>query len=83
MTKQIFDGDGIGWLKLSRFKKLMEEEGYRNLVLSKLNRTLDNKISPSDHIDDVVITLTKQFCSESFSHLQGRYTLIFYLRLTD
>lgn len=55
MTKQIFDGDGIGWLKLSRFKKLMEEEGYRNLVLSKLNQTLDNKISPSDHIDDVVM----------------------------
>lgn len=55
MTKQILDGDGIGWLKLSRFKKLMEEEGYRNLVVSKLNRTLDNKISPSDHIDDVVI----------------------------
>jgi len=55
VTKQILDGDGIGWLKLSRFKKLMEEEGYRNLVVSKLNRTLDNKISPSDHIDDVVI----------------------------
>lgn len=55
VTKQILDGEGIGWLKLSRFKKLMEEEGYRNLVVSKLNRTLDNKISPSDHIDDVVI----------------------------
>ncbi|XP_050064071.1 MAP kinase-activating death domain protein isoform X5 [Aphis gossypii] len=55
VTKQILDGDGIGWLKLSRFKKLMEEEGYRNLVVSKLNRTLDNKISPSDHIDDVYI----------------------------
>lgn len=35
----------------------MEEEGYRNLIVSKLNRTLDNKISPSDHIDDVVIIL--------------------------
>jgi hypothetical protein len=55
VTKQILDGEGIGWLKLSRFKKLMEEEGYRNLVVSKLNQTLDNKISPSDHIDDVVI----------------------------
>ncbi|XP_050426755.1 MAP kinase-activating death domain protein isoform X2 [Adelges cooleyi] len=56
VTKQILDGDGIGWLKLNRFKKLMEEEGYRNLVLSKLNRTLDYKISPSDHIDDVYIS---------------------------
>ncbi|XP_050526812.1 MAP kinase-activating death domain protein isoform X2 [Daktulosphaira vitifoliae] len=56
VTKQILDGDGIGWLKLNRFKKLMEEEGYRNLVVSKLNRTLDNKISPCDHIDDVNIS---------------------------
>ncbi|VVC41070.1 Hypothetical protein CINCED_3A012715 [Cinara cedri] len=56
VIKQILDGEGIGWLKLSRFKKLMEEEGYRNLVVSKLNRTLDNKISPSDHIDDVCIS---------------------------
>ncbi|XP_025417158.1 MAP kinase-activating death domain protein isoform X2 [Sipha flava] len=56
VTKQILDGEGIGWLKLSRFKKLMEEEGYRNLVVSKLNQTLDNKISPSDHIDDVYIS---------------------------
>jgi hypothetical protein len=32
----------------------MEDESYRNFVVSKLNRTLDRKISPDDHIDDVV-----------------------------
>ena len=32
----------------------MEDESYRNFVLSKLNKTLDKKIAPDDHIDDVV-----------------------------
>lgn len=32
----------------------MEDESYRNFVLSKLNKTLDRKIAPDDHIDDVV-----------------------------
>ena len=51
---QVLEGEGIGWLKLNRLKKLMEDESYRNFVVSKLNRTLDRKISPDDHIDDVV-----------------------------
>ena len=54
---QILEGEGIGWLKLNRLKKLMEDESYRNFVVSKLNRTLDRKISPDDHIDDVVSRL--------------------------
>merc|ERR1719228_3266675 len=33
----------------------MEDENYRNLVLSRINKTLDRKISPDDHIDDVCI----------------------------
>lgn len=44
----------MGWLKMNRLKKLMEDESYRNFVLSKLNKTLDKKIAPDDHIDDVV-----------------------------
>lgn len=32
----------------------MEDESYRNLVLSKLNKTLDRKVGPDDHLDDVV-----------------------------
>ncbi|XP_046395565.1 MAP kinase-activating death domain protein isoform X5 [Ischnura elegans] len=53
---QVLDGEGIGWLKLNRLKKLMEDESYRNFVVSKLNRTLDKKISPDDHIDDVCVS---------------------------
>ncbi|KAM7348258.1 rab3 GDP-GTP exchange factor isoform 4-T4 [Cochliomyia hominivorax] len=56
MTNQVLAGEGIGWLKMNRFKKLMEDESYRTLVLSKLNKTLDKKIAPDDHIDDMCIT---------------------------
>ncbi|KAH8273465.1 hypothetical protein KR018_002462 [Drosophila ironensis] len=58
VTNQVLAGEGVGWLKLNRFKKLMEDESYRTLVLSKLNKTLDKKIAPDDHIDDVVSTFT-------------------------
>ncbi|XP_035222755.1 MAP kinase-activating death domain protein-like, partial [Stegodyphus dumicola] len=49
----VLEGEGVGWLKLSRVKKLMEDENYRNLVVSRLNKTLERKIGPDDHIDDV------------------------------
>lgn len=32
----------------------MEDENYRDLVVTKLNKGLNRKISPNDHIDDVV-----------------------------
>lgn len=32
----------------------MEDENYRNFVINKLNTTLEKKISPADHLDDVV-----------------------------
>lgn len=56
VISQVLAGEGVGWLKLNRFRKLMEDESYRMLVLGKLNRTLDKKISPDDHIDDVCIS---------------------------
>lgn len=56
VVTQVLAGEGVGWLKLNRLKKLMEDESYRNFVLSKLNRTLERKIAPDDHIDDVVST---------------------------
>ncbi|XP_058985761.1 MAP kinase-activating death domain protein-like isoform X1 [Musca domestica] len=56
MTTQVLAGEGIGWLKMNRFKKLMEDESYRTFVLSKLNKTLDKKIAPDDHIDDMCIS---------------------------
>lgn len=52
---QVLAGEGVGWLKLNRLRKLMEDESYRMLVLGKLNRTLDKKIAPDDHIDDICI----------------------------
>lgn len=55
IVAQVLLGEGVGWLKLNRLRKLMEDESYRILVLGKLNRTLDKKISPDDHIDDVCI----------------------------
>lgn len=51
---QVLAGEGVGWLKFNRLKKLMEDESYRIFVLNKLNKTLDRKIAPDDHIDDVV-----------------------------
>ncbi|XP_055600915.1 MAP kinase-activating death domain protein isoform X2 [Uranotaenia lowii] len=56
LVNQVLAGEGVGWLKLNRLKKLMEDESYRMLVLGKLNRTLERKIGPDDHIDDVCIT---------------------------
>lgn len=55
MVTQVLEGEGVGWLKLNRLRKLMEDESYRNFALSKLNKTLERKIGPDDHIDDVVI----------------------------
>ncbi|XP_044750084.1 MAP kinase-activating death domain protein isoform X5 [Coccinella septempunctata] len=55
VVTQVLDGEGVGWLKLNRLKKLMEDESYRNFVLSKINKTLDRKIAPDDHIDDVCV----------------------------
>ncbi|BES98893.1 uDENN [Nesidiocoris tenuis] len=52
---QVLEGEGVGWLKLNRLKKLMEDENYRTLVINKLNTSLDKKVSPADHIDDVCV----------------------------
>ncbi|KAJ8911142.1 hypothetical protein NQ315_004432 [Exocentrus adspersus] len=56
VVTNVLEGEGVGWLKMNRLKKLMEDESYRNFVLSKLNKTLDKKIAPDDHIDDVCVS---------------------------
>lgn len=66
---QVLAGEGVGWLKLNRLKKLMEDEQYRTLVLGKLNRTLDKKISPDDHIDDVVSLAFFQLVTKIIQYL--------------
>lgn len=53
-VNQVLEGEGVGWLKVNRIRKLMEDENYRNLVVSRLNKTLEQKIGPDEHIDDVV-----------------------------
>nr|XP_014294410.1 MAP kinase-activating death domain protein isoform X5 [Halyomorpha halys] len=55
VVSQVLEGEGVGWLKLNRLKKLMEDENYRNFVINKLNTTSDKKISPADHLDDVCV----------------------------
>lgn len=55
VINQVLIGEGVGWLKLNRLRKLMEDESYRMLVVGKLNKTLDKKIAPDDHIDDVCV----------------------------
>ena len=54
VVEQVTAGDGVGWLKLTRLRKLMEEEHYRTLVLSKLQSNIESKVAPDDHIEDVV-----------------------------
>jgi hypothetical protein len=55
IVTNVLDGLGIGWLKINRVKKLMEDENYRNFVLSRLNTNLDKKyVDDDDHIEDVV-----------------------------
>ncbi|XP_046429526.1 MAP kinase-activating death domain protein isoform X3 [Neodiprion fabricii] len=56
IVNQALAGEGVGWLKLNRLKKLMEDESYRNLVVTNLNKGLERKISPDDHIDDVCVS---------------------------
>ncbi|XP_034939632.1 MAP kinase-activating death domain protein isoform X2 [Chelonus insularis] len=56
VINQVFAGEGVGFFKLNRLKKLMEDESYRNIIVTKLNRGINKKISPDDHIDDVCIS---------------------------
>ncbi|XP_022245653.1 MAP kinase-activating death domain protein-like isoform X2 [Limulus polyphemus] len=51
----VFDGEGVGWLKLNRIKRLMEDENYRNQVVSALNKTVNRKTGPDDRIEDVCL----------------------------
>ena len=59
-------GDGVGWLKLSRLRRLMEDENYRNMILSKLNKSMDRKVAPDDHIQDVVSIYS--LCFKIYQH---------------
>eukprot|EP00094_Tigriopus_californicus_P007677 TCALIF_07393-PA protein Name:"Similar to rab3-GEF MAP kinase-activating death domain protein (Drosophila melanogaster)" AED:0.23 eAED:0.14 QI:0/0.48/0.46/0.88/0.96/0.96/26/0/2175 len=55
IVDQVFQGDGISWLKHNRLRKLMEDESHRMLAISKLNRALDGRSGPDDHMTDVCV----------------------------
>ena len=54
----MFSGEGISWLKGNRLRKLMEDETYRTLTLGRLHKTLNRRLGPDEHVDDVV-SITK------------------------
>ncbi|KAI0213008.1 MAP kinase-activating death domain protein [Lamellibrachia satsuma] len=57
MISKVLEGQGVGWLKITRVKKLMEDENYRNFVVSRLNTSLDKKLTEdSPYIEDVAVT---------------------------
>jgi hypothetical protein len=53
----VLEGFGVGWLKFNRVKRLMEDENYRNFMLSRLNTSLDKKLSNDEqHIEDIKVS---------------------------
>lgn len=52
-------GEAIGWLKLSRVKKLLEDENYRNFAITRLNE--NNKQALDDHHIQDVVGLSSSF----------------------
>ncbi len=57
IVTSVLEGQGVGFWKLGRVKTLMEDENYRNFVVSRLNTSLDKKLSDEDtHLEDVVLT---------------------------
>ncbi len=57
VLQTVLDGQGVGWLKYNRIKRLMEDENNRNFVLSRLNTSLDKKLSnDEEHIEDIKVS---------------------------
>jgi hypothetical protein len=51
----VLEGQGIGFWKTSRVKKLCDDENYRNFIVSRLNTSLDKKVAEDEqHLEDVV-----------------------------
>ncbi|KAK3590549.1 hypothetical protein CHS0354_023617 [Potamilus streckersoni] len=56
VVANVLEGQGVSWLKLGRVKKLLEDENYRNFVISRLNKNLDRKMTDENHyIEDVAV----------------------------
>ena len=53
---RILMGEGVGWLKLNRLKKLMEEEMHRSLLLNYLQRKFGQHLTRDGHIEDLCLS---------------------------
>lgn len=78
VTVTVMKGEGIGWLKLNRVKKLMEDESYRDLVLSQMNKNFESRIRPDDRVSDVQVSREVwrgmiRICSAIVSGLEQSY----------
>lgn len=78
VTSAVKRGEGVGWLKLNRVKKLMEDESYRDLVLSQINKNLESRIRPDDRVSDVKVSREVwqgmvRLCSAIVSGLEQSY----------
>ncbi|KAL1431350.1 hypothetical protein MTO96_014207 [Rhipicephalus appendiculatus] len=56
VLNSVVNGEGIKWFKKNRIARLMEDESYRNVVVLRLNRTLERRVGPDGHIKDVMIS---------------------------
>lgn len=56
IINSVLEGQGVGYFKNNKIKRLMEDENNRNFVLSRLNTSLDKKLAnDEEHIEDVKI----------------------------
>ena len=62
----VMTGDTVGWLKLNRLKKLLEDESYRNFLISRLNLNLNKQMSDEQYIEDVVSQFDQNKLSKMF-----------------
>lgn len=52
---RVLMGENVGWLKLNRLKRLMEEEMHRSFMLSYLQRKFGQHLTRDGHIEDLCL----------------------------
>uniref|UniRef100_A0A7I4XT80 MAP kinase-activating death domain protein n=1 Tax=Haemonchus contortus TaxID=6289 RepID=A0A7I4XT80_HAECO len=53
---QVISGQGVGVFTYPKLKRLMEDESLRELVCSKLNLGLEQRLSDGDYVKEVALT---------------------------
>ena len=74
----VMKGEGLGWFKLNRLKRLMEDESYRDLMLTQLNKNSSIRIRPDDRVSDVKVEHSvwvsmQKVCAAIVSGLEHSY----------